>query len=972
MDKDLSEITQNENASLFSYSCTVSDNISKVRKSGPEIAPKHDILLGAQVDGGISISMNSNEEISFVTPDSNAARPKMNLKNNLFVKRGAVPNTKLIYEDRHKNLCSPNQIDRSKEVEMSPCLLNQHDPAIYEVFRPLENLDMKKYNTRKEPLHLRDLSNEEQKSQNLHKHMKGSFGVNIDVNTHERTSSRENFHPNIMFNEESRNMFNHVPTITNDSKVLDLTGRQSFPKEVDVSKETLNPRNFYEDKDPNNDTLIIPDFTKENYKDQVFFNICNFAELPDQKISDQSRIRMDKEKQEYAEDVLGAAKNLIFSDLSLFSASNREGSISLHSEFMKYDTNKPSDKSKVNLEKEFGDDKSPILSFDSKSNFVVDEDQFSQSSSQDSVLYSPMNLSNYQLPADETEELRNSKILYESRIIKDKRVLYKPKRDMEKSPVLINQTPEILKKKSGQNFINNSPEMGKDFCLSTMVTAENNNKPFEYKSITLQNPLKESHDSSSYSRCFSKSSNMTRSRLESSKISPHTFSSNTKEENVNISSDSACEASENFDDVNEAVAYMKSSNLPEGQRSGSTAYIISPKFTSEESSKESCEKSEPLGIFKSFNDPKQKEMHKTQRVSTLSMKFKDLELNREQWRKNKEQQRLTKTFNKLSGSRNVSKSKGKLIVPKLRSTTPSHLFEGGCFRKDLILDKNEGNFTGRSKRQLNFSLANKGNFKFRTHSSNSDNTYALPQKSTVSIKSRNNRDCSASSVVNIVGMNNSRNASKAAKYKIIKKGYKTQREKRKISPSPTLKLKVQKKKKKTKKESIQIDKKASKKITGINVRRSSKSMKKHGTSKSRETSLNVKSSSKVLSTLMSKIKRKKLIRGGKSRAHSSELDELTHQRSTERTSYQSFKRSLSKNSKERVFVKRSSLSKHKKNHKTCGSSNTLQQSSKYSRNSSGSGLVVFQSHMLHPGNVIKQNERPRRSYYRKYRMKTSR
>ena len=57
-----------------------------------------------------------------------------------------------------------------------------------------------------------------------------------------------------------------------------------------------------------------------------------------------------------------------------------------------------------------------------------------------------MNLTKYKLPADEAEELKNSKILYESRIIQNKRVLFKTQND---SPTLDNETPEILKDKSG-------------------------------------------------------------------------------------------------------------------------------------------------------------------------------------------------------------------------------------------------------------------------------------------------------------------------------------------------------------------------------------------------------------------------------------------------------------------------------------------------------------------------------------------
>lgn len=246
-------------------------------------------------------------------------------------------------------------------------------------------------------------------------------------------------------------MFNHVLTITTDSKVNDfLEERQSPQNLLNLSEETLNPRNFYIDKE-NDTTLIIPDFSKENYRDQIFSNVCNFAELPEERRGSTSVLQLETEENKYTEDVLGAAKNLIFSDMSLVSWSNKDASISSHSEFVKYDTNK-SDKSKINLEKEFGMDKSPILSVDTKSIFMKDEEEDldSEYSSQDSVLYSPMNLTRYVLPTDETQELKNSKILYESRIIKDQRVLYKPQENKEDSPNLKNETPEILKKKFGK------------------------------------------------------------------------------------------------------------------------------------------------------------------------------------------------------------------------------------------------------------------------------------------------------------------------------------------------------------------------------------------------------------------------------------------------------------------------------------------------------------------------------------------
>lgn len=83
----------------------------------------------------MSISMNSNEEISFVTPDSHAANKSSNknLKNNLFVKRGAVPNTKLIFEDNdYEQISSPVLGQKSSENKTSSA--HQNNPAIYKTF----------------------------------------------------------------------------------------------------------------------------------------------------------------------------------------------------------------------------------------------------------------------------------------------------------------------------------------------------------------------------------------------------------------------------------------------------------------------------------------------------------------------------------------------------------------------------------------------------------------------------------------------------------------------------------------------------------------------------------------------------------------------------------------------------------------------------------------------------------------------
>lgn len=292
-----------------------------------------------------------------------------------------------------------------------------------------------------------------------------------------------------------------------------------------------------------------------------------------------------------------------------------------------------------------------------------------------------------------------------------------------------------------------------------MVTAENSNQPFEYRLVTTQNPLKESEDSSNYSKYLTKSSNFNRSRLESSKISPHAFSSNTNEINMDIGYHSEEEeASENFSNVNEADNYMRRDVPLEPQKKAVYPEIVkSPNLLSEESSKASFDKSKSKPTSKNFKNSK-KVIYSTQTHPVFPIKFNDLDLNSQErtWRRSRGQQRLTNTFKKLSTSKTKGKNDKKIKLLKLRSTTPSHLFEGGCSRKEIMEDLNKYTATGKNKSKMKFSLLKKGKFTFRNHSSNTPSTFHAPHKSTISVKSRNNRDSSPGSDINIIGFNNSR------------------------------------------------------------------------------------------------------------------------------------------------------------------------------------------------------------------------
>lgn len=85
-------------------------------------------------------------------------------------------------------------------------------------------------------------------------------------------------HPNFRLRADSKNMFTHVTSSSGDSRLNDILNLKHSPLKQspllkdDVSHETLNPNNFYDDQDQN-DTLIIPDFDTDDYKDQIYTNV---------------------------------------------------------------------------------------------------------------------------------------------------------------------------------------------------------------------------------------------------------------------------------------------------------------------------------------------------------------------------------------------------------------------------------------------------------------------------------------------------------------------------------------------------------------------------------------------------------------------------------------------------------------------------------------------------------------------------
>lgn len=93
----------------------------------------------------MSISLNSNDEISFVvTPDSNAMNISDNYfgaKRKQFTKKGVVPNTKLVFEENKEDMMhSPIIGARTKELCLNQYNRSQQNPAIHEASKSLAQL----------------------------------------------------------------------------------------------------------------------------------------------------------------------------------------------------------------------------------------------------------------------------------------------------------------------------------------------------------------------------------------------------------------------------------------------------------------------------------------------------------------------------------------------------------------------------------------------------------------------------------------------------------------------------------------------------------------------------------------------------------------------------------------------------------------------------------------------------------------
>ena len=107
----------------------------------------------------MSISLNSNDEISFVfTPDSNAVSINTNafrFKNQSINKKGVVPNTKLVYEE-DKNIILESPVIGFKNndsfmtsnayTQQNPAIFTQQNPAIFQASKCFAGINQDKEN----------------------------------------------------------------------------------------------------------------------------------------------------------------------------------------------------------------------------------------------------------------------------------------------------------------------------------------------------------------------------------------------------------------------------------------------------------------------------------------------------------------------------------------------------------------------------------------------------------------------------------------------------------------------------------------------------------------------------------------------------------------------------------------------------------------------------------------------------------
>ena len=692
-------------------------------------------------------------------------------------------------------------------------------------------------------------------------------------------------------------MFNGISSDEQDTRnVEEMFANSNQKVRCDVNRDTLNPKNFHNSfSDEECNTLIIPRSSNENVKDTIFKNVCNNAELVISRRNSKCQEFKQKEEEKYTEDVLGWAKKLLFSDLSLASWSNKDISVSMHSNIIDYQVNNK-ENTNPNQNIKNNEETPKKLKFDDENIFnpKVDDEEFSQELSQNSILFSPMNLKHYQLPLDEVDEFKKSKI-YDSKYINFDWFEMKNEKLDHTLTKNKHKLPEVVREQQKEN--------------------SNFQKPFEYieTNATDLKEWKGSDDSTAYGRYFTKCTSMKKSRIESEKVSPHQFQNWL----IGESPDEASfifdgdKASENFSQVHEDE--IESAKYVPQEPPKKTVYsglVKSPHMLADASKKTfdySKTKEELLGLNENSK------ICKTQEDFKIHRKYKDLNINH----KNTVNSRLANTFKNISKNGLKDKSKG-----KLKSAGDAWKF----------------NYVGSSK------------LRFRHLSSVSSTTFSQVPKSNISFKSRN-RDSSVGSgdfrsIIKSIQIDpeSTRNNHIFSKYKIVNRGFLTQRSKSKNSPnSPSIfKIINNKKIKKLKKD----DQKESKKNLS-KPKKESKSQRRNDSKNSRDNSVGQRTTN-VLYGLKNKLKVNKGIKTNKSRAHStSEFRAFVHTFKTERSTLNHPLRSISSNRHDIKSSFKQVNVKHKRNTKVISSSSSTINMSKLNKNPSFISVGIVPKTITH-------------------------
>ena len=390
-----------------------------------------------------------------------------------------------------------------------------------------------------------------------------------------------------------------------------------------------------------------------------------------------------------------------------------------------------------------------------------------------------------------------------------------------------------------------------------------------------------------------------KSRIESEKVSPHQFQNwLTSESPSNASYHSNGDrASENFSQVQEdEIESLKYVPQEPPKRVIYSGIVKSPNMLSDDTSKKTFDYSKTKDDILQFNDDHK--ICKTHENFKMPRKYKDFNLNHKSTVNN----RLSNTFKNIS--KNWIKDKAKA---KQRTSKEKHKF----------------NYIGAAK------------LRFRHLSSVTSSTFNQIPKSNISFKSRN-RDSSVGSgdfrpIIKSIQIDpeTTRNKHILAKYKIINKGFLTQRNNSKNSPnSPNILGNAYNKMKKVNREEHKENKIYTK------PKKQSKSQRRNDSKSSRDHSIGQRTSN-VLYGLKNKLKSSRELRESKSRAHSSsEFRAFVHTFKTDRSTFNHPIRSISNNRHDLKSSFKHAMIKHKRNSKIISSSNSTISISKLNKNPS--------------------------------------